>query len=152
MSIVHPLHSARPFQSVLRAVLLKPKLASLFKQYCAHHDFGGLSFAAALTGRRQPSINSCPRFGSDGNRELSPLHAGSNLPKRPAGLDPHPSCDDEMLQLAVIFLLGHRGRPSWIARALQVLFGPRALGKQRGQLTVVHLRSSRCLAVGARLA
>ena len=95
------------------------------------------------------SKNTCPRFGPDGNREnFSTVTQARIYPTVLPGLDP-PSCDDDVLQLAIIFLLGHRGRRSWIARALQVLFGPRALGKQRRQLTMMNLCSCRCLAVGA---
>ena len=107
----------------------KLKLASLFTRCIAHT-------------RRDDSVvvstseNSCPRNGADGNRDII------STVTRAGGLDPIARCDDDddVLQLAVIFLLGRRG--SFVDRpCFSRLFGPWALVKQGGQLTMVKLRS-----------
>ena len=89
--------------------------------YCAHHDDGAPFLAAAMTrSSSAPRKNSCPRNGADGNRDIT------STVTRARGLHPVARCDD-VLQLAVIFLLGHTGRRSHVARAVQVLFDPWAL-------------------------
>ena len=83
---------------------------------------------SAFPRRRDDSVvvstseNSCPRNGADGNRDIT------STVTRARGLHPVARCDDDdVLQLAVIFLLGHAGRRSHVARAVQVLFDPWAL-------------------------
>ena len=102
VSIIHPLHSARPFQSkpvrLLRAVLLQTKAASLFNLYCAHHDVGAPFFTAATTrSSLATSTNSCSRFGAAGKREvISTVTRARVYPSVLPGLDALPSCNDDV--------------------------------------------------------
>ena len=146
-------HSKECRCTVFEPYIFKLRLASFFKLYCAHHDVGAPFFAAAMTrsssAPRKTAVHASVRMEIAKSSLLS--HGLEFTQASCLAGYPLPSCDD-VLQLAVIFLLGHCGRRSWIVGALRVLFGPRALSKQRGQLTTVNFRSCRCLVVGARLA